>query len=1085
MAIATALRALRILSTIAFAGIPAALHAQGTGGADTRLAGLGEYIERVRQEWQVPGVAVGVIADGKVVYARGFGSREIGKAAAVDERTLFEIGSLTKAFTATALALLVEEGRIGWDDPVVRHLPSFRLSNPAVANLATIRDLVAHRTGYEGGMAAVRPMTAADILREADRLQPIVPFRDEVLYSNSMYSIAGEVVAAVSGMSWAEFVQRRLLSPLGMAASGASVDLMNLWDTAHLAPSMYGQAPAGRAGIEDAPGKDVAMPHYHTTDGVRALPWQISLKGGDAAGSMVSNLEGMLAWTSFNLGNGTSAAGGKLLQPATLEELHRPQHIIRHAVSRSHEALATLFARVSPSSEPDAYAMGWFSQSYRGQRFLSHGGALLGGMSLIAMLPERDIGVVVLANSYGKDGNGLFNDAVAMHVLDALLGEKPYDWNGELAKFAAARDAQEHASDVALQKARLRGTRPSLPLDRYVGEYENAQFGKVRIERSAKGLRLRLPGVLDWPLEHWHNDTFRMQISTSGVPIFPVFTHFEIDPSGRITSFDPGWVLLGDAFVRSAGYDTIIRGGTVYDGTGADGKRSDVGIRGARIAAIGDLSGEEAAHSVDASGLAVAPGFINMLSQASFTFLSDGRSESDIRQGVTLEMLGEGMTMGPLNPAMRQQAQRWLEGSGASVDWTTQEEYMRRIERQGVAPNIASFVGATSIRVHVLGYENRKATAVELARMEDLVRQAMEGGAFGVTSAVQYAPAVFADTDELAALAKAAAPYGGMYISHLRDEDERLVDSVEELIEIARRAGVPAEIHHLKAFGRPNWPRLEQAIQAVEAARKSGLRITADMYPYTAAFTGLDLTMPPWVQEGGDEAWIARLKDPAIRARVLSEMREPAAGWSNALQSAGSPDKLLILGVHAPSLKRYVGKTIGEVARERKTSPEDTIVDLVVEDGSRLQVAYFAMSEENVRRQLRLPWVSFGSDGDSVSAEGEVLNGSTHPRDYGTFARVLGKYVREEKILTLAEAVRRLSGLPASTLGLNDRGLLREGHYADVVVFDPRTIGDRASFEDPHQYAQGMRDVWVNGVRVLEQERLTGAKPGRYLRKTG
>lgn len=553
MSIATALRALRVLSAVALVGAPVTLHAQGSDGNDARLAGLGEYIERVRQEWQVPGTAVGVIADGKVIFARGFGAREIDKAPAVDERTLFEIGSLTKAFTATALALLVEEGRIGWDDPVTRYLPSFRLSNPAVANLVTIRDLVAHRTGYEGGMAVVRPMTAAGILREADRLRPIVPFRDEVLYSNSMYSIAGEVVAAVSGMSWAEFVQRRLLDPLGMSSSGASVDLMNLWDTAHLAPSMYGQAPAGRAGIEDAPGKDVAMPHYHTANGVLALPWQISLKGGDAAGSMVSNLEGVLAWTRFNLGDGTDAAGHRLMRSATLEELHRPQHFIRQPVSRSHQALATLLGRVSPASQPDAYAMGWFCQSYRGLRFLSHGGALLGGMSLIAMLPERGVGVVVLANSYGRDGSGFFNDAVAMHTLDMLLGEKPFDWNGELVKLVAASDAQEHASEAALQKARLRGTHPSLPLDRYVGEYENAQVGKIRIERAGKGLRLRLPGVIDWPLEHWHNDTFRMQIMTSGVPIFPMFTHFEIDPSGRVISFDAGWVVLGDAFVRSSG----------------------------------------------------------------------------------------------------------------------------------------------------------------------------------------------------------------------------------------------------------------------------------------------------------------------------------------------------------------------------------------------------------------------------------------------------------------------------------------------------------------------------------------------------
>lgn len=535
------------------AGAQAAIGAEAAGqrlsAAPVDIASLDEYIERTRQQWEVPGTAVGVIHDGKVAYAKGFGAREIGKSARVDDGTLFEIGSLTKAFTATALALLVDEGRLSWDDPVVRYLPSFRLSNPALTPLVTVRDLVAHRTGFEGGMAAVKPTDAAGILRDSHLLKPIVPFRDEVLYSNSMYSIAGEVVAAVSGMSWSQFVQRRLLDPLKMASSGASADLMGIWDAAHIAPSMYGQAPAGRAGIEDAPGKNVIMPHYHTADGVRPLPWQISLKGGDAAGSMVSNLQDLLSWVRFNLGDGRDASGTRLLQQATLEEVHRPQHFIRHPVSGSHQALAMLFERVSPTAQPDAYAMGWFCQSYRGMHLLTHGGALLGGMSLIAMLPEKGIGVVVLANSYGKDGNGLFNDAVAMGILDRLVAEKPFDWNGELLKIADERETAERASDAALEKARLRGTKPSLPLESYVGDYQNPQFGHVRIERAGKGLALRVPGVLDWPLEHWHNDTFRMQLTTSGVPLFPIFAHFEVDPSGRVATFDPGWVLMGDAFV--------------------------------------------------------------------------------------------------------------------------------------------------------------------------------------------------------------------------------------------------------------------------------------------------------------------------------------------------------------------------------------------------------------------------------------------------------------------------------------------------------------------------------------------------------
>lgn len=537
-----------------------------------------------------------------------------------------------------------------------------------------------------------------------------------------------------------------------------------------------------------------------------------------------------------------------------------------------------------------------------------------------------------------------------------------------------------------------------------------------------------------------------------------------------------------DVAAAAERYDLVIRGGTVYDGTGAAGVRADIGLRKDRIARIGDLSGAKAESTIDARDMAVAPGFINMLSQATLTFLHDGRSEGDIRQGVTLEMLGEGMSMGPLNDALKQEASGWLKEYGLTVDWTTLEQYMQRIERQGVSPNIASFVGATTLRLHEIGFENRAATPAELERMQALVRQAMEGGAFGVTSAVQYAPAVYANTDELVALARAAAPYGGIYISHMRDEDDYLLDSIGELIEVARRAGVPAEIYHFKAFGKPNWQRLGPAIGKIEAARAAGLKITADMYPYTAAFTGLDITMPPWVQEGGNDAWIARLKDPATRARVIREMRDPPQGWSSALRNAGSPDKLLILGTRNPQLRRYVGKTVGDVAREREISAEDAIVDLVIEDGSRLQVAYFAMSEDNVRRQIALPWVSFGSDGDSISAEGKALESSTHPRDYGTFARVLGKYVREEKVITLPEAVRKLSGLPAANLGLRDRGTLREGNYADIVVFDPATIADQATFENPHQYARGVRDVLVNGTPVLRGGAHTGAMPGRYIR---
>lgn len=546
------------------------------------------------------------------------------------------------------------------------------------------------------------------------------------------------------------------------------------------------------------------------------------------------------------------------------------------------------------------------------------------------------------------------------------------------------------------------------------------------------------------------------------------------------------WLMFTASAAVAEDFDVLIRGGTVYDGSGAPGRKIDVGLLGDRIAAIGKLRNKTAKRTVDASGLAVAPGFINMLSWSTDSLLVDGNSQSDIRQGVTLELLGEGMTMGPLNDAMKQQFGPRMRKLGVDVSWTTLGQYLELLEKRGVSPNVASFAGATTVRMHVLGAANRAPTPEELRTMQQLVRDAMREGAFGVSSALAYAPAAFANTEELIALSKAAAEFGGIYISHIRDEGDRLVESVDEVIEIARAANVPAEIYHLKALGAPNWNKLGVVIDKIESARKSGVRVTADMYPYTASATGLDVTMPPWVQEGGLDAWIARLKDPAIRARLVAEMRAPSTPtWSNRLRNVGSPENVLILGVKSPGLQSIVGKTLGAVARERGTSVEDTVIDLVIEDGSRLQVAYFLMSEENIRRAIALPWMSFGSDASSPTVETAVAHGPEHPRAYGTFARVLGKYVREDKTVSLEDAVRRLSALPAQTLGIEDRGRLEVGRYADVIAFDPAAIGDRSTFEDPHRYAVGMRHVFVNGVQVLANGEHTGAKPGRFIRHRG
>lgn len=536
---------------------------------------------------------------------------------------------------------------------------------------------------------------------------------------------------------------------------------------------------------------------------------------------------------------------------------------------------------------------------------------------------------------------------------------------------------------------------------------------------------------------------------------------------------------------RGADYDIILRGGRIYDGSGGPPLVGDVAIKKDTIAAVGDLRGRTAREEIDVSSLAVAPGFINMLSWANESLIEDGRSQSDIRQGVTLEVMGEGESMGPLNVMMKKEMIAMQRDIKYPVKWTTLGEYLEYLEKRGVSPNIASFVGATTVRVHEIGYADRPPTAAELERMKLLVRRAMEEGALGVGSSLIYAPAFYAKTDELIALCREAAASGGIYISHLRSEGNQFLQALDELITISREAKIPAEIYHLKAAGESNWSKLDPAIRKIEAARSSGLRITANMYTYIAGATGLDAAMPPWVQEGGYLEWAKRLQDPAVRERVRREMVTPTDKWESLYLAAGSPDKVLLSAFKNPKLKPLTGKTLAEVAKLRGASPEDTAMDLVIEDGSRVGTVYFVMSEDNVRKEAGLPWVSFGSDEGSYSPRGVFLKSNPHPRAYGTFARLLGKYVRDEKVIPLEEAVRRLAALPAENLKLDRRGALNPGYFADVVVFDPAKIQDHSTFDHPHQYSTGVVHVFVNGTQVLKSGEHTGAKPGRVVRGRG
>jgi len=532
-------------------------------------------------------------------------------------------------------------------------------------------------------------------------------------------------------------------------------------------------------------------------------------------------------------------------------------------------------------------------------------------------------------------------------------------------------------------------------------------------------------------------------------------------------------------------YDVVIRNGLLYDGSGTPPVEGGIAIRGDTIAEVGAIGRARGRVEIDAKGHAVAPGFINMLSWANESLLADGRSQSDIRQGITLEIFGEGNSMGPLTEAMKQELVRRQGDIKYEVAWTTLGEYLDHLVRRGVSPNVASFVGASTVRTHEIGYVNRPPAPEELERMKALVRQSMEEGALGVASALIYAPGAYARTDELVELARAVGESGGIYISHIRSESERLLEAVDELTEIARRAGTPAEIYHLKAAGRSNWDKLAGVIRKVEAARAEGLRITADMYTYTAGATGLDAAMPSWVQEGGHDAWVARLKNPAVRARVRNEMSRPGGDWENLYFAAGSASNVLLVEFKNDALKPLTGKTLAEVAKMRGKSPEDTAVDLVIEDDSRVGTVYFLMSEDNVRKQTALPWVSFGSDAASLAPEGVFLKSSAHPRAYGNVARLLGEYVRDEQVISLQEAVRRLTALPAENLKLDRRGMLKRGYYADVVVFDPATVQAHATYAQPHQYSTGVLDVLVNGVPVLRNGEHTGAKPGRVVRGPG
>jgi N-acyl-D-amino-acid deacylase len=543
-------------------------------------------------------------------------------------------------------------------------------------------------------------------------------------------------------------------------------------------------------------------------------------------------------------------------------------------------------------------------------------------------------------------------------------------------------------------------------------------------------------------------------------------------------------ILIGCS--TSETFDVLIKNGQIADGSGQPMYLGAVGINADTIAAIGKLDNAKGIKEIDATGLVVAPGFINMLSWGVESLIEDGKSQSDIRQGVTLEIFGEGWSMGPLTEESRKSIQSIMDGNiKFDITWETLDEYLQFLEDKGVSPNVASFVGATTLRINTVGFEDRAPTEAEMEVMKSMVKKAMQDGALGIGSSLIYAPAFYSSTEELIELCKVAAEYDGMYISHMRSEGNQLLESLDELIRIADAAKIRAEVYHLKMGGKENWNKFDAVVSKIDSARAAGLHITTDMYTYTAGATGLDASMPPWVQEGGYAEWAKRLQDPAIRKKLMTEMTTPTNEWESLMMGVESYDDMLLIGFKNDSLKYLTGKSLAEVASMRKTSPVEIAMDLVVQDGSRVGTVYFLMSEENVKKQIALPYMSFGSDAESSAPEGVFLESSTHPRAYGNVARVLGKYVRDEKVIPIEEAVYKLTTLPASNLKIKKRGALKEGYFADLAIFDPMTIQDNATFEKPMQYATGMQHVFVNGEQVLKDSEHTGSTPGRVVRGPG